>query len=79
MAKAPENDEVECKGCKKDFDVKKLLRHIGQSKDCKIKYGKEFETMKKASRKKTYSKYNKDNSVKINANQRIYDREREEF
>ena len=41
MANIQETDEVNCKGCKKHVEIRKLLRHIGQSQDCKMKYGTE--------------------------------------
>ena len=48
-----------CNACGRKMEAKCLLRHIGQSVDCRTKYGEEFHKMKAHSRKKTYTTYNK--------------------
>lgn len=77
MAKTQETQTLAiCKGCKKEINLKSLLKHIGRAKSCKIKYGQEFNTMKAKARKQTYSNYNKENADKINAKKRIIDKEK---
>ena len=47
-----EDGKSNCKICKKSFPTKSLLRHIGQTTTCKKGYGKEFDELKSANRKK---------------------------
>jgi hypothetical protein len=77
-SKAREKDMTICKACKKEVSFKSLIRHIGRSQSCKNKYGKEFSRMKAASRKETYTNYNKRNAENINSKQKDYDRKKTE-
>ena len=47
------NDDFqrECEFCKKHWDSASLLKHIGNSKDCKSFYGSRFELLKKDHRR----------------------------
>ena len=54
----PKSGSVNCKGCKKPFEVNSLLRHVSQKSVCKNAYGiKKFEAMKKEQRSKAWRKY----------------------
>ena len=47
--------DIDCEFCKKSFVESTILRHIGQSNDCKAHYGKRFIEMKKEkAREKVY-------------------------
>ena len=61
-----EDGKVHCKICKKYFPTKSLLRHIGQTTACKNGYGKEFEELKSANRKKINTEYNRKNAIARN-------------
>ena len=54
-----EVDMVTCKASEKEVHIKSLLKHVGRSKSCKIKYGDEYNTLKENARKKIYTKYDK--------------------
>ena len=68
-----EDGKVHCKICKKYFPTKSLLRHIGQTTACKNGYGKEFEELKSANRKKINTEYNRKNAIARNKTQKDYD------
>ena len=68
-----EDGKSNCKICKKSFPTKSLLRHIGQTTTCKKGYGKEFDELKSANRKKSNAKYHKKNAITINKNKKDYD------
>ena len=60
MASQKENFEVNCEFCNKPFFQTTILRHIGQSTDCKKHYGPRFLEMKKEKgRNKVYKFRNK--------------------
>ena len=66
-----------CDCCKKIFDKKAILRHIGQSKKCKAFYGPRFKDMKtkQASERKENYRSNlssKEHKRVLKRNRKIY-------
>ena len=63
-----ENDDSDgtetCEFCKKSFEPKKILKHIGNSKDCKSYYGSKFAELKTAKISDRNQKYKKNLTVK---------------
>ena len=53
------NEELKtsCESCKKSFHPMTLLKHIGQSKDCKVFYGPRFKEMKKRQERERKQRY----------------------
>ena len=49
--------DIACEFCKKSFDNKSILRHIGKSEGCKAHYGPRFQEMKKKNANARASKY----------------------
>lgn len=49
--------DIACEFCKKSFDNKSILRHIGKSVDCKAHYGPRFQEMKRKNANARASKY----------------------
>ena len=69
-------DMATCKGCKKEVHAKRVLKHFGISKSCKIKYGDDYNTMRENARKKTYTRYDKENAGRINSNKRAHNKKK---
>ena len=69
-----ETEEIVCKACNKVWNAKSLLRHIGQSKGCKMKYGQEYDNMKAKARTKTKANYRKENPEKVKESKDKYKR-----
>ena len=64
LEEAPE--QVTCKKCNKSMPQNKLVAHIGRTKDCKIFYCGEYDSLKADARKKSYQKYNQKHSCNSN-------------
>ena len=67
-----------CNFCKKEIPKKSLMRHIGQSKSCKEKYGKNFDDMKADRKRKNNSDYYIKNAEKLNEAHPNYDYQHKE-
>ena len=62
--------EEQCESCKKTLDKAKLLKHIGNSKNCKSYYGSRFNFLKHNQELERKSKYREIKREEINENQR---------
>ena len=61
------NEELKtsCESCKKSFHPMTLLKHIGQSKDCKVFYGPRFKEMKKRQERERKQRYRNNTVLKV--------------